>query len=153
MPSWVKKRFQLLKRDLLSHLVDEKNRHNTLDIAVNCNRNNEKITTSIKSPIQKIRNDLRVNRIRIKTDMNAYRDYAQWRDQVLINQNNCALRCIREEKINNIDKVDSFCNGTNTIQTHNDSAYEHRSNYCNDKATSSNTIDDTNCDSESEFLI
>lgn len=157
MPSWLKKRFQVLKRDLISHLVDAKHKKQALTNDCICDNNNERATNHVKSPIPKIRNDLRVNRIRIKTDMNSYRDYAKWRDQVLINQNNCALRCIKEEKINNIDKVNSLRIGA-TIQTHRQSTLDNRNSnhHCDDgKAASSDvTIADASCDcdSESEFM-
>lgn len=161
MPSWLKKRFQVLKRNLISHLVDAKQQKQALTNDRICDSNNERDTNYVKSPISKIRNDLRVNlnRIRIKTDMNAYRDYAEWRDQVLVNQNNCALRCIKEEKINNIDKINSLRTGASN-QTDRESTLEHRNSnhHCNDdKAASGDvTIGDAcrncDCDSESEFM-
>lgn len=151
MPSWLKKHYQVLKRDLISHLVIARTEKQALTTAIYDN-NNEKITNNVKSPIQKIRNDLRVNRFRSKTDMNAYRDYAKWRDQVLISQNNCALRCIKEEKINNIDKVDSLECGA-TSQTDSTAKLENRSNHCDDKTASSDaTIDDASCHGESESM-
>lgn len=151
MPSWLKKRFQVLKNDLINHLIVAKNqkqmlltrpppmaicensnssRHNNnVDNNTNSNINNERITNNgnnKKVRIRRIRNDLHTNRFSNKTDMNAYNDYTKWRDQVLINQNNCALRCIKqeeEEKIINTDKVDAtttHCpNGANAMQNNN----------------------------------
>lgn len=149
MPSWIKKRFQVLKNDLINHLIVTKNqkqilltrtpttahcdnsnsssRHN--DIA-NSYNNNEQIASNVskKVRIRRIRNDLHTNRFSNKTDMNAYNDYTKWRDQVLINQNNCALRCIRREpdevevKIINTDKIDTttHCpNGANATHNNN----------------------------------
>lgn len=151
MPSWLKKRFQVLKNDLINHIIvaknqkqmlltrappmaicDNSNRHNNNNnsIDTNSNNNNERITNSSnnkKVRIRRIRNDLHTNRFSSKTDMNAYNDYTKWRDQVLINQNNCAMRCIKqehgeavEEKIINTDKIDStttHCpNGANALQ-------------------------------------
>lgn len=151
MPSWLKKRFQVLKNDLINHLIVAKNqkqmlltrtppmaicdngnsnRHNNnINTNNNSHNNNERITNNSnnkKVRIRRIRNDLHTNRFSSKTDMNAYNDYTKWRDQVLINQNNCALRCIKqepgevvEEKIINTDKIDSaiHCpNGANAMQ-------------------------------------
>lgn len=152
MPSWLKKRFQVLKRDLISHIVVAKTEKPALTTTI-CENNNERITDNVKSSIQKIRNDLKVNRFRSKTDMNAYRDYTKWRDQVLISQNNCALRCIKEEKINNIDKIDSLDRGAKN-QTDSTVTLENRSiNHCDDKTASFDvTHIDVNCDSGSEFM-
>lgn len=146
MPSWLKKRFQVLKNDLINHIIVAKNQKQMLltrapPVAIcdnsnnntNSNNNNERITNSSNSKkvrIRRIRNDLHTNRFSSKTDMNAYNDYTKWRDQVLINQNNCALRCIKqqpdevvEEKIINTDKIDStptHCpNGANASQNNN----------------------------------
>lgn len=194
MPSWLKKRFQVLKRDLISHIVivgksQTKFQAKETSDGRLCDGNNERITNNTKSPIQKIRNDLKAQlptqqqptqqkqRVRNKSDMNAYRDYAKWRDQVLISQNNCALRCIKEEKINNIDNdvVDSQCTAANaaavaTVPTSNvtacatavaaiatnktecTSSVDNRQNHADDKSTPSDDADDdANCDSESEF--
>lgn len=181
MPSWLKKRFQVLKKDLISHIVVVGKSQKKLpgkEIEKLCDSNNERITNNIKSPIQKIRNDLKAQQqqcIRNKSDMNAYHDYAKWRDQVLISQNNCALRCIKEEKINNTDNnnmvvvVDSQCTAdtaTTTVtaaaaaaiaalatnQTDCTSMLDNRQNHANDKSVSRDVAaDDANCDSESEF--
>lgn len=169
MPSWLKKRFQVLKRDLINHVVVGKSQKNlpTNEIEKLYDNNNERITNNIKSPIQKIRNDLKAQqqRFRNKSDMNAYHDYAKWRDQVLISQNNCALRCIKEEKINNTDNrnavVDSQCTATTVATTVNaiatnqsdcTSSHDNRQKYTNDKLVSGDgAADDANCDSESEF--
>lgn len=83
--------------------------------------------------------------------MNAYRDYAKWRDQVLMSQNNCELRCIEEEKINNTDNaIESHC--TARIN-HNDNtvSLDNRQNHANHKSASNDaTTDDANYNSESE---
>lgn len=154
MPSWLKKRFQVLKSDLISHLVVAKN-HKKFQLTATqqiCDTNNERITNNAKSPIQKIRNDLKAHRFRNKSDMNSYHDYAKWRDQVLISQNNCALRCIKEEKINNTDYVDLQCGATN--QTNCTSQLDNRRNHCNDKSVSRDVANgDANCDSESEWML
>lgn len=178
MPSWLKKRFQVLKKDLISHMVVVGKSQKKLtgkEIEKLCDSNNERITNNIKSPIQKIRNDLKVQQqqyVRNKSDMNAYHDYAKWRDQVLISQNNCALRCIKEEKINNTDNnnmvvvVDSQCTVDTVVTTtatavaaalatnHTEctSMLDNRQNHANDKSVSRDVAaDDANCDSESEF--
>ncbi|XP_055297595.1 kinesin-like protein Klp10A isoform X2 [Sitodiplosis mosellana] len=172
MPSWLKKRFQVLRRDLISHIVVVGKNQTKFQIKETsdrklCDSNNKRITNNIKSPIQKIRNDLKAQqqqqqqqqqqRVRNKSDMNAYHDYAKWRDQVLISQNNCALRCIKEEKINNTDNnvVDSQCTATaaaTTNQTVCTSSLDNRQNHANDKSTSRDgAADDANCDSESRI--
>lgn len=181
MPSWIKKRFQVLKRDLINNLVIIKSQPDCSPKHLQqlCeNINNERITNNIKSPIQKIRNDLKNQHFRNKSDMNAYRDYAKWRDQVLISQNNCALRCIKEEKINNTDKnttatttttmataaptvvvvVDSkrSVGATNQNYDCTSSSLDNRQNHANNKLTAvsapkDSAVDDANCDSESEF--
>lgn len=190
MPSWLKKRIQVLKRDLISHIVIVGKSQTKFQAKESsdgrlCDGNNERIANNTKSPIQKIRNDLKAQLptqqqpqqqkqcVRNKSDMNAYRDYAKWRDQVLISQNNCALRCIKEEKINNIDNnvVDSQCMAAvATVPTSNVTAcatavvaiatnktecissVDSRQNNADDKSTSrDDAADDANCDSESEF--
>lgn len=100
MPVWFKKRLQKLKKDLLNHLVAKKSSQQILS----SNNNNKNNTNLIKPSIQKIRNDLKSNEYCNKSDMNAYRDYAKWRDRVLIEQNNCAIRCASKE--NNINYKD-----------------------------------------------
>lgn len=181
MPSWLKKRFQVLKRDLISHIGKNHQNFTINECEKLCDSNNERITNNIKSPIQKIRNDLKAQqqqRFRTnKSDTNAYHDYAKWRDQVLISQNNCALRCIKEEKINNTDNnvdVDSQCtavvstvattasttsaitdavSAVATNETDCTSTLDSRHNHTNDKSASGDggASDDANCDSESEF--
>lgn len=158
MPSWLKKRFQVLKRDLISHLVAGKSQKQLP--ACGDNSNNERITNNASSPIRKIRNDLKAHRFCNKTDMNAYHDYTKWRDQVLINQNNCALRCIKEEKINNIDNAESVDGDSVTNQvgcTKTNETRPYKLNHCDDEATpkDANTTkcNDANCDSESEFYF
>lgn len=154
MPSWLKKRFQVLKRDLISHLVAGKSQKQ-LPLCDNCN--NERITNNVNSSIKKIRNDLKAHHFRNKSDMNAYHDYAKWRDQVLISQNNCALRCIKEEKINNIDNAESVESGATNRIDYDTTAIENRlENHCsNDESTPKDAskieCNETNCDSESEF--
>lgn len=168
MPSWLKKRFRLLKNDLINHLVVEKtkkqlmlattpnrticdNSHNNHNINnINNNNNNDEGITNDsnkKVRIRRIRNNLHSNRFTNKTDMNAYNDYTKWRDQVLINQNNCALRCINreeeevEEKIINTDKIDSHCpngfairNNTNSDDNNNSRlTFENRQMRCNNR--------------------
>lgn len=144
MPSWIKKRFRDLKQDLLNNLTVLKSKKQLLPAATN----NETITIGDeKLPIKKIRNDLRSNRFRGKSDMNAYRDYAKWRDQVLTNHNNCALRCVREEKLLNSDviPITSTINDDDIIET------ECRHNSDNKPVSlSTNDGNNGNCDSESE---
>lgn len=155
MPSWLKRRFQVLKRDLISHLVVVKSQKKIplKESQQLCDSNNERIANNIKSPIQKIRNDLEIHRFRNKSDMNAYNDYEKWRDQVLMSQNNCALRCIKkEEKINNIDNTVNAEHFGATNQTECIDRLDNRLNQCNDKSASRDVYaDDANCDSESEF--
>lgn len=157
MPSWLKKRFQVLKSDLISHLVVVKSHKKFQLKQLNTTQqlndtNNERISNNTKSPIQKIRNDLKAHRFRNKSDINSYHDYAKWRDQVLISQNNCALRCIKEEKFNNTDYVDSQYGATN--QTNCTSQLDSRRNHCNDKSASRDVANDhANCDSESEWMM
>ncbi|XP_031627205.1 kinesin-like protein Klp10A isoform X2 [Contarinia nasturtii] len=183
MPSWIKKRFQVLKKDLINNLVITKSQQPnsaSKDLQELCeNINNERITNNIKSPIQKIRNDLKNEHFRNKSDVNAYHDYAKWRDQVLISQNNCALRCIKEEKINNTDKnttttataataavaasptvvvVDTKRSVGAINQTYDctSSAPDNRHNHANNKLTAvsasrDSAVDDANCDSESRI--
>lgn len=113
----------------------------------------KKNANNVKSPIQKIRNDLNAHRFRNKIDMNAYRDYEKWRDQVLMSQNNCALRCIKEEKINNTDNnnAESARRGaTNNVGE--SEALENRLKHSNDTVLAKAVIaDDANCDDESEW--
>lgn len=154
MPSWLKKRFQVLKSDLINHLAVERSKKQVLTPTVAiCDTNNAiNSNQTAKVPIQKIRNDLRTTRFRSKTNINAYHDYAQWRDQVLISQNNCALRCIKEEKINNTDKLELMSSGTlkcNDTESNNVDSRQHK--------TESNVLCASDCDahgdvdSESEF--
>lgn len=154
MPSWLKKRFQVLKRDLISHLVASKSQQQLP--LYDSNSNNERITNNADSPIQKIRNDLKAHHFRNKIDMNAYRDYAKWRDQVLVSQNNCALRCIKEEKVNNIDNAESVNGGGATNHVGCNKIENRLQNHCNDETTPKDATvikcDDVNCDSESEFF-
>lgn len=143
MPSWLKKRLRVLKQDVLNNLIVHKVvKNQPMPLPSNCN--NEIITSSEKTPIRKIRNDLKSYRNHGKSDMNAYRDYAKWRDQVLTSQNNCALRCVREEKLINCDV--SPTTNDDIIET------ECRRNGCDNKPVSTNdVINIENCDSESEL--
>lgn len=89
MPFGLKKYFRELKSEVSEHLWLAKNKKRLLK--------RHKVNDCKNSPI--IRNDLRrsVN----KNEKNSYRDYSKNCDEVLFYQNNCALRCEREEKIQN----------------------------------------------------
>lgn len=135
---------------MLNHLVLVKSKKQLLPAI----KNNEQIDAATKSPIRKIQNDLKSNRLRQKSEMNAYRDYAKWRDQVLTNQNDCALRCVEEEEaeINvqlseNGDESNVKSSNLSAIDCANGDKSQSKEN-CVDKPASS--TDKDNCDSESE---
>lgn len=195
MPSWIKKRIQVLKNDFINHLIVVKNQQqmvhtpaSTMAICDNRNNRNNNIANNNNHicderndkktvRIRRIQNDLHTNRFTAKTDMNAYNDYTKWRDQVLINQNDCALRCIKqEEKINNTDKIDSHIvcangaiNRNGTRDNGRSCTFESRQTRCdnqanneNDSRASASNDGDDDCDvdgisdaryaSESEFV-
>lgn len=56
---------------------------------------------------QRIRNDLK-NRSRYKDEKNAYRDYSKLCDKILLQQNDCALRCAQEEKVSNLRRSEAL---------------------------------------------
>lgn len=144
MPSWIKKRFCNLKQDLLNNIVALKGKKELLPITGN---NNESPTKSDKLPIQKIRNDLKSNQYRAKSNMNRFRDYTKWHDQILVEQNNCALRCVREEKF-----INSDVNHTNTDDAIEIESRHNRNDNINNKPVLTDVGDANNeiCDSESE---
>lgn len=81
MPTWIRKRLKMLKDELLDQLRktnrSSRRKHNTDHTEQPCN-------------IHMIHNRLTTQRIRNKSDTNAYRDYAKWPDAIVINQNNYA---------------------------------------------------------------
>lgn len=148
MPSWIKKRFCNLKQDLLNNIVALKGKKELIPITGNIN--NESPTKTDKLPIQKIRNDLKSNQYRAKSNMNRFRDYAKWHDQVLVEQNNCALRCVREEKF-----INSDVNHTNTDDAIEIESRHNRNDNINNKPVLTDVGDANNeiCDSESEWRL
>lgn len=147
MPSWLKKRFRNLKQDFLNNIVALKGKKELLPTTGY--NNNESSTNSNKSPIQKIRNDLKSNQYRAKSNMNRFRDYAKWHDQVLVEQNNCALRCVREEKF-----INSDVNHTDTddaIET--ESRHNRNDNINKPVLTDVGDANNEICDSESEWRL
>lgn len=159
MPSWLKRRFQILKRDVLTHLVFAKGSKQLLPSADI--QNNIQLSAATKSPIQKIKNDLKSNRLREKSEINANRDYAKWREEVLTNQNNCALRCIQEddtgEENEQVVAIEKLLNKhSNHINSTDHNKSESNSNQL-ENADKSNqlpaslSVDKRKCDSESEL--
>lgn len=146
MPSWLKNRFCNLKKDFLNNIVALKGKKDLLPTTGN---NNESPTKTDKLPIQKIRNDLRSIQYHAKSNMNRFRDYAKWHDQVLDEQNNCALRCVREEKF-----INSDVNRTNTddaieIESRHNRSHNIHKPVLRDVGDVNNEI----CDSESEWRL
>lgn len=122
MPSWLKKHFRLLKREISEHVWLAKNKNR---LAASVKSSGCDIT---KSPI--ICNDLKLNRsYSNKNDKNAYRDYTKRCDQVLLYQNNCALRCAQEQKPLNIDSV----NRAVSVKKTNNNCDKTASDCCNDE--------------------
>lgn len=88
MPLGLKKYFRELKSEVSEHLWLAKNKNRLLS--------RRKVAACEKPPV--IRNDLRRPN---KNEKNSYRDYSTHCDEVLFYQNNCALRCSREPKLQN----------------------------------------------------
>lgn len=87
MPTWLRKRFTKLKEELLNLGGKHRTRTNTSKRK----RNAGECSAQIEPSIRMIHNRLTTTqRIRDKSETNAYRDYAKWRDGVTINQNNYA---------------------------------------------------------------
>lgn len=84
MPSWLKKRFLLIKNELKGFV------------------SHAKTDDTGKCAIRKINNDLNGRR-RSKDDINAYRDYSKLCDKVLLAQNDLvARRCAEQKFVNNV---------------------------------------------------
>lgn len=82
MPTWIRKRLKMLKEELLSHLG--KNSAQTKPAK-------KKRCAGQNAPnIRMIHNRLTTQRIRNKSETNAYRDYAKWPDGLPLNQNKYA---------------------------------------------------------------
>lgn len=127
MPFRIKKYFRELKSEVSEHFWLAKNKNRLL--------NRQKIddckkTTSI------IRNDLRRSN---KNEKNSYRDYSKNCDEILFYQNNCALRCDREEKLQNdivAEERKRSIKCTNLLCTNKSDSDE-----CNEKNCENDSID------------
>lgn len=82
MPTWIRKRLKMIKEELLSHLG--KNSSQTKPSKKN------RFTGQNEPNIRMIHNRLTTQRIRNKSEINAYRDYAKWPDGIPLNQNKYA---------------------------------------------------------------
>lgn len=93
MPTWLRKRLTTLKEEFFNLGNKHKSRTNTVPKR---KRHTTERSTHNEPSIRMIHNHLTTTtrRIRDKSETNAYRDYAKWRDGVVINQNNYAsYRC------------------------------------------------------------
>lgn len=93
MPFSIKKQLKTVKRELSKFLPST-----SLKSTKAHNFNDETLTT-----FRNIRNDLN-SRNRYKDEKNANRDYTKLCDKILLQQNNCALRCAQEKKVSNLSR-------------------------------------------------
>lgn len=136
-----------LKEELLNHLSTNKSKSRTN--TSKRKRNAGDRDAHIEPCIRMIHNRLTTQRIRDKSETNAYRDYAKWRDGVVINQNNYAsYRCACTEAPNSCSDNETLSPATVTVR-------DKRTDKCRtaNELVSSRRLDcDEQCDSESELI-
>lgn len=82
MPTWIRKRLKMLKEEFLSHLGK--------NACQSKPSKKKRAAGPIEPNIRMIHNRLTTQRIRNKSEINAYRDYAKWPDGLPLNQNKYA---------------------------------------------------------------